>query len=181
MVYKKVTRWHCSYILVPFHKKAPMLLLVLYFVQRFILQTNLRKNKDTKMDKKTLNPHTTKGYFYRWHKLPTVTVYMFTLYFSPTFHLPFWGKPVIARLPGGPGERLRSIPAPRCRPENVQRHPVQRLPTFLNGKARRRRNPREDGLGFFVKFFWGEFFLGERFVVLKKVGFYWECKKTYLI
>ena len=139
-----------------------MLLLALYFVQRFILQTNLRKKKKTpKWTKKHSQPPYHQGIF-----VNGTTYQQLRFICSPCiFHLPLTyllvGKQVIARLPGDRPVHLRSIPAPRCRPENVQRHPVQRLPTFLNGNPRRRKESTGGILGFFVKFFWGKFFGGD--------------------
>ena len=105
MVYKKVTRWHCSYILVPSPQKGSYVTPCVILCSKIHTPNESLKKRDAKMDKKTLNPHTTKGYFYRWHKLPTVTVYMFALYFS-LFSPTFWG---------GTGDR----PATRgpCAPE----------------------------------------------------------------
>ena len=81
-----------------FHpQKAPMLLLVLYFVQRFILQTNLKRQRDTKNGQKTLStPIPPRDISIDRHKLPTVRLYVRPVFslFSPTF----WGETVIARL-----------------------------------------------------------------------------------
>ena len=44
------------------------------------------------MDKKTLSTPIPPRDICKWHNLPTVTVYMFALYFSPTFNLPFGGE-----------------------------------------------------------------------------------------
>lgn len=150
-----------------------MLLLALYFVQRFILQTNLRKKKDTKMDKKTLSTPIPPRDICKWHNLPTVTVYMFALYFSPTFNLPFGGetgdRPATRwALCAWDQYRLQGVARKTC--SDTQCKGCQLSSTEKHGGG-----GIHGRIWVFSWSFFGEFFLGGRFVVLKKVGFYWEC------
>ena len=124
------------------------------------------------MDKKTLSTPIPPRDICKWHNLPTVTVYMFALYFSPTFNLPFGGET---------GDRPATRWSP-CAPEintGSKVSPGKRAatPSAKAANFPQRESTEEEGIhgrdfGVFREVFLGKIFWG-RFVVWNSVGFYW--------